>query len=145
MCDAAEQLQDKGKLLGLAVAVKDDSATIAKKVFSSIADTAVAKSCFMPTPPLAYLIKRAHAAAIQEHLTEAVSASSVAQLRSRSGGQGMVKRRGSVRCRDVLFCYHRLTLHQVVLQNDPSFVTNGELQLKKVRSLWRALSRDRCV
>jgi hypothetical protein len=97
VCDAAEQLQDRGKLLGMTVAVKDDSATIAKKVFNSIANTAVAKSSFMHTPPLGHLIKRAHAAATQEHLTEIVSTSSAAQLRSRSGGQGVVKRRGSVR------------------------------------------------
>lgn len=98
VCDAAEQLQDRGKLLGKSVAVRDDSATIAKMVFNSIASQAVAKTPFMSTPPLPYLIKRAHAAATQEHLTESIALSSAVQLRSRSGGQGLVKRRGSVSC-----------------------------------------------
>ena len=102
VCDVAEQLQDRGKLLAMAVAVKDDSATVAKKLFNSIANTAVAKNSFMTTPPLGYLIKRAHVAATQEHLVESISTSSSAQLRARSGGQGVVKRRGSVRTSPII-------------------------------------------
>jgi hypothetical protein len=96
VCDAAEQLQDRGKLLSKSVFVRDDSATIAKTLFNSLASSTVSKGVFMPTAPLAFLLSRAHAAATQEHGTESFATSSAMQLRSRSGGQGVAKRRGSV-------------------------------------------------
>ena len=96
VCDAAEQLQDRGKLLSKSVSVRDDSATVVKTLFNSLAHTTVSKGVFMPTAPLAFLLSRAHAAATHEHGTESFATSSAMQLRSRSGGQGVAKRRGSV-------------------------------------------------
>jgi hypothetical protein len=95
VCDAAEQLQDRSKLLSNSVSVKDESATLAKKAFNSFSQSAQ-KRPFMNTPPLAYLLSRAHAAATQDQLSESVANASNVQLRSRSGGQGVSKRRASV-------------------------------------------------
>jgi hypothetical protein len=96
VCDAAEQLQDRGKLLAKSVFVRDDSATVAKTLLNALASSSVSKGVFMPTAPLGFLLSRAHAAATQEHVTEVLATSSALQLRSRSGGQGTIKRRGSV-------------------------------------------------
>ena len=97
MCDAAEQLQDKGKLLSKSIDVRDESATLGKKMFNALADRAVSKVAFMSTPPLAYLMRRAHAAACQDSVESLASSSTNLQQRLRSGGQGTAKRRGSVR------------------------------------------------
>ena len=104
VCDAAEQLQDKSKLLSKSVTVKDESSTLGKKMFNALADRAVSKEPFMYTPPLVFLMSRAHAAATQEQSENfSLSSSATVQLRSRSGGQGVSKRRGSVRVvRDML-------------------------------------------
>lgn len=97
VCDAAEQLQDKGKLLSKSIVVKDESATLGKKMFNALADRAVSKAPFMHTPPLVFLMSRAHTAATQEQSENFSLSSATVQLRSRSGGQGVSKRRGSVR------------------------------------------------
>ncbi len=98
--DVAEQLQDRTKILAKAIVVQDEASSIAKRVFNSLAHSSV-KGAFMVTPPLPYLMRRAHAAATQEQLGEPVAAGAAAvgggQLRARTGGQGVAKRRGSVR------------------------------------------------
>jgi hypothetical protein len=96
VCDAAEQLQDKGKLTSHSILLKDEFENLGKRMFNALVDKAVSKGSFMKTAPLAYLMSRAHAAATQEVLETSGSSASV-QLRARSGGQGVSKRRGSVR------------------------------------------------
>jgi hypothetical protein len=97
VCDAAEQLQDKGKVLSYSILLKDEFENMGKRMFNALADRAVSKGSFMKTAPLAFLISRAHAAATATHAETSLSSSLPVQLRARSGGEGVSKRRGSVR------------------------------------------------
>lgn len=97
VCDAAEQLQDKGKLTSHSILLKDEFENLGKRMFNALVDKAVSKGSFMKTAPLAYLMSRAHAAATEEVLETLSGSSAAVQLRARSGGQGVSKPSGSVR------------------------------------------------
>jgi len=129
VCEVAEQLQDRTKILDKAVVVQEEASSIAKRVFTSLSRSSV-DGGFMFTPPLAYLVGRAYAAATQvcrvtrdarastarthTHLSHvaqeqrgesftAAAGGGGGQLRARTGGQGVAKRRGSVRDACVYF------------------------------------------